>query len=93
MCGINFIETEENYTSKCDAISNEELCKHDIYKGKRIKRGLFQSESGKLINADVNGAMNIMRKVVGDSEYVTRIIDSGWLFQPKKLNNLYCLGS
>lgn len=93
MCGINFIETEENYTSKCDAISNEEICKHDIYKGKRIKRGLFQSESCKLINADVNGAMNIMRKVVDDSEYITRIIDSGWLFQPKKLNNLYCLGS
>ena len=93
MCGINFIETEENYTSRCDALVNEEICKHDFYKGKRIKRGLFQSESNNLINADVNGALNIMRKVVGDSEYITRIINSGWLFQPKKLNDLYCLNS
>ena len=35
---------------------------------KRVKRGLFQSSIGKLINADVNGSLNILRKVVGDSE-------------------------
>lgn len=91
MCGINFIEQEESYSSKCDALSREEICKHDTYYGKRVKRGLFQSGSGKLINADVNGALNIMRKVVGDSSLIGEIINSGWLFQPKKLNNLYCL--
>lgn len=56
--------------------------------GKRIKRGLYQSSTNRLINADVNGAVNIMRKVVGDSEYVTRIIGSGWLFQPIRVDIL-----
>lgn len=41
-----------------------------------------------MINADVNGAVNIMRKVVGDSEYVTRIIGSGCLFQPIRVDIL-----
>lgn len=38
----------------------------------------------------MNGALNILRKVVGDS-CVSRIADRGGLFQPRKLNNLYCL--
>ena len=91
MCGINFIGQEESYSSKCDALSNEEICKHDDYCGKRVKRGLYQSGVGKLINADVNGALNILRKVVGDSSLIGEIINSGWLFQPKKLSNLYYL--
>lgn len=90
MAGIMVIETEESYTSKCDALALENICKHDEYKGKRVKRGLFQSSNKKLINADVNGALNIMRKVVGDS-YVSKIIDSGRLFRPIKFNDLYSL--
>jgi transposase len=50
--------------------------------GKRVKRGLFRSSVGKLINADVNGAVNILRKVVGDSEITSRIIGSGILLSP-----------
>lgn len=61
----------------------EEVCKHDTYLGKRIKRGLFRSSTGKLINADHNGALNIMRKVVGDS-YVSRIVNSGHGLCPVK---------
>ncbi|HAH17484.1 MAG TPA: transposase [Eubacterium sp.] len=90
MSGIMVIETEESYTSKCDALALEIIHKHDKYKGKRVKRGMFQSSIGKLINADVNGALNIMRKVVGDS-YVCKIIDSGLLFRPIKFNDLYSL--
>jgi len=90
MVGIAVIEHEESYTSKCDALSFERICKHDNYNGKRIKRGLFQSSVGKLINADVNGSLNIMRKVVGDS-YARKIIDSGLLFRPIKFNDLYSL--
>ena len=86
MCGIKFIETEESYTSKCDSLAFEKIEKHDTYLGKRIKRGLFQSSTGKLINADVNGALNIMRKVVGDSELVVKIANSGWLFQPLRVD-------
>lgn len=54
--------TEESYTSKCDALNFEQICKHEQYTGKRIERGLFSSQKGKLINADLNGAINIMRK-------------------------------
>ena len=88
MVGITVIEHEESYTSKCDGLALENIRKHENYSGKRVKRGLFQSSVRKLINADVNGALNIMRKVVGDS-YAIKIIDSGRLFRPIKLNNLY----
>lgn len=86
MCGIKVIVNEESYTSKCDALALEGVCKHDKYMGRRVKRGLYQSSTGRLINADVNGAVNILRKVVGDSEYVTRIIDSGRLFRPIRVD-------
>lgn len=76
MVGIDFVEHEESYTSKCDALAFEEISKHEEYAGRRIRRGLFRSSTGKLINADQNGALNIMRKVVGDS-YVRKIVDSG----------------
>ena len=43
--------------------------KHESFKGKRMKRGLFKSEKGLLINADLNGALNILRKVIGNFNY------------------------
>ena len=61
--GINVILTEESYTSKIDHLANEPLSKRDTYLGKRIYRGLFKSSVGKILNADVNGALGIMRKV------------------------------
>ena len=67
--GIKYIETEESYTSKCSFLDNEEICKHTSYKGKRIKRGLFKSNDGTLINSDVNGSLNILKKVVGNFNY------------------------
>lgn len=60
--GISFILTEESYTSKIDHLANEEMKKQDNYLGKRIKRGLFQSSCGKILNADINGAIGILRK-------------------------------
>ena len=65
--GIRFIETEESYTSKCSFLDEESICKHSNYQGKRSKRGLFETSNGKLINADVNGSLNIGRK------YLTRL--------------------
>ena len=64
--GINVILQEEAYTSKCDALALEPIKHHEKYLGKRVKRGLFRSSIGKYINADVNGALNILRKVIGD---------------------------
>ena len=87
LIGINVQTTEESYTSKVDHLAFESLEKHDVYLGKRKKRGLFQSSVNKLLNADVNGAIGIGRKVFGDS-YVSRIIDSGLAFNPIKVNIL-----
>ena len=67
--GIKLILHEESYTSKCSFLDKEAICKHSTYLGKRIKRGLFQTKENKLINADVNGSLNIMRKVVGNNIY------------------------
>lgn len=60
--GIKISYNEESYTSKCDALSLEKIGKKTTYNGNRIKRGLFSSSVKKLINADTNGAINIMRK-------------------------------
>lgn len=67
--GINFIETEESYTSQASFLDGDFLPKYgekpERWKasGKRIRRGLYQSSDGSLINADTNGAANIIRKV------------------------------
>ena len=66
MKGIETIRTEESYTSKCSFIDNEPIKKHETYLGKRIKRGLFKTLNGKLVNADLNGSYNILRKVAPD---------------------------
>lgn len=67
--GINVILTEESYTSKCSFLDNEPLGKKDTYLGKRVKRGLYKTAKGKLINADLNGSLNILRKVIGEFQY------------------------
>ena len=59
--GINVVLVNEAYTSKCSFIDNETVCRHDVYAGKRVHRGLFRTKGGHLINADVNGSYNIMR--------------------------------
>ena len=71
------VEVEESYTSKASFIDNDTLPtlnaknnnnnnnnnnKEHIFSGKRIKRGLYKSKNGTLLNADVNGAANILRK-------------------------------
>ncbi len=69
LVGINVLITEESYTSKCSFLDSEDIKKQKEYKGKRIKRGLFKSSEGVLINSDVNGSLNILRKVVGNFNY------------------------
>lgn len=87
LLGINVIVHEESYTSKIDHLAFETLKKQDSYLGKRKKRGLFQSSIGKLLNADINGAIGIARKVIGDS-FIRKIVDSGFVFNPVRLNIL-----
>lgn len=66
--GIQVILHEESYTSKSSFIDNEEIKKHETYLGKRIKRGLFRTSRGILINADVNASYNIMKKTLQAKE-------------------------
>lgn len=80
--GISVKMINEAYTSKCDALALEEIKKHETYLGKRIKRGLFQSSVGKMINADVNGSLNILRKVAGDKFLASR----GFVVNPVKIS-------
>ncbi len=69
--GIRFEETEESYTSKASFLDKDELPKYgekpNEWKssGKRVKRGLFRTATFGYINADCNGAANILRKVKG----------------------------
>lgn len=85
--GINYIIVEESYTSKVDHLALEEMCHHDEYSGKRVHRGLFKSSTGKVINADLNGALGILRKVIGESRF-TEIVDRGQVTCPIKANAL-----
>lgn len=62
--GVAVILTEESYTSGTSFIDDEAPEKGYYNKARRIHRGLFQSNAGLLINADVNGAYQIMKKVV-----------------------------
>ena len=89
--GLCVVVTEEAYTSKVDALALEPLNKQNNFIGKRIKRGLFKSSTGLVINADVNGAINIARKVFGDDpwksipESHTGIGGRGRLARPRRI--------
>ena len=69
--GIEVILTEESYTSKASFIDEDDIPtyqsgnnKPHIFSGKRISRGMYRSKNQILINADINGAANILRKVI-----------------------------
>lgn len=66
LIGLTVIEREESYTSKCSAFDLEPIKKHKSYVGRRVKRGLFRTAKGWLVNADQNGAINIARNVFSD---------------------------
>jgi putative transposase len=89
LVGIAVIMTEESYTSKCSFIDNEEMKHNENYKGKRVKRGLFRTNKGKFINADLNGSLNIMRKVIGEFQYPIEVCSTPLvktMFDTIKLN-------
>ena len=57
------------------------ICRHEDYKGKRINRGLYSSNKRKLLNADLNGAINIMRKI-----YDLTAITGMKIYNPVRIN-------
>jgi len=65
--GIRVLLSREDYTSKSSFLDGEPITRHSNYSGKRISRGLYCSKNGILINSDVNGAYNIIKKAVPDA--------------------------
>ena len=97
--GIDVTIREESYTSKASALDFDEIPSFDekgskpkpIFSGKRIKRGLYRSAKGQLINADINAATNIGRKELGD-EWLKQLLelDGGVLVDtPAVVRNLH----
>jgi putative transposase len=64
LVGIQVILVNESHTSKCSFLDDEPVQHQAQYAGRRIARGLFRARDGRLINADVNGAYNIIRKAI-----------------------------
>ena len=62
--GIEVEKIGEEYTSGVSSIDKEEISRKYYNKARRIKRGLFKTNSGKIINADINGSLNILRKYI-----------------------------
>ena len=67
--GVSYTKQEESYTSKASffdkdyiPIYNNDNPKKHVFSGKRVKRGLYKTKDGKLLNADVNAALNILSK-------------------------------
>ncbi|MEG3860277.1 IS200/IS605 family accessory protein TnpB-related protein, partial [Microcoleus sp. herbarium12] len=71
LVGIKVMVQEESYTSQSSFLNldpipvyGENGADRVKFCGKRIKRGLYKTSSGRLINADVNGSYNILRKAI-----------------------------
>ena len=90
MYGIEYILQEESYTSKASFFDRDDLPIYNadnpqeyIFSGRRVKRGLYRTKKGKLINADVNGALNILRK--SNAVDLNVLCDRGELDTPKRI--------
>ena len=85
--GIQYIETEESYTSQASFLDGDEIPTYGesdekyTFSGKRTKRGIYKSSDGTKLNADINGASNIIRKAIptafntiADIRYITTAV-------------------
>ncbi len=87
--GIAYLEQEESYTSKASFLDGDQLPVYNAdqpreykFSGKRVKRGLYRTKHGFLINADCNGAANILRKSKHDA---LSGVSRGCLAQPLRV--------
>ena len=90
--GINFVETEEAYTSKASFLDGDSLPKYGEKpngwkaSGKRTTTKLYRTAAGWIINADCNGAANILRKVASILDLNLSEITRGAVTRPLRLN-------
>ena len=75
----------ESYTSKASFYDNDEIKRSDTYSGKRIKRGLYQTLNKKIINADINGALNILAKSKPKDDLKVNYLRDRGLTVPKRI--------
>lgn len=89
--GITYISQEESYTSKASALDGDiipvygENTDNIVFSGKRTHRGLYRSSDGSVLNADINGSINILRKYVKER-------NENWIYQDsvRALVNVPC---
>lgn len=88
--GIEYIEQEESYTSKSSFLDRDALPEYKAeqpftgkFSGSRVYRGLYKSKNGTIINADVNGSANIMRKCKQNLDYEK--LCNGLLASPQRI--------
>ena len=84
--GIKVILINESYTSGCSCLDGEKVSKNVYNKKRRISRGMFRSNQGILINADINGAYNILYKF---SKTSAKSISEYVVHSQFKANNMY----
>lgn len=90
--GIEVLEQEESYTSKASALDFDQLPVYNgksanaKFSGRRTKRGLYKTKEGILVNADLNGSLNIMRKAFPEIDFETN--DLKYLQNPKIIKNI-----
>ena len=88
LVGLKVVYVKENYTSGCSALDLENINKDNYDKSRRIVRGLFRSNQGILVNSDVNGSLNILRKYVKDKcipKLIQSVMDNGGLNTPLRI--------
>jgi len=84
LVGIRVEVSEESYTSKASLLdldplpvrNNGDETEH-TFSGKRVMRGLYRTSDGRYVNADINGAGNIIRKVAPDAFSEARAVEDG----------------
>ena len=89
--GISYISQEESYTSKASALDMDAIPTYGVdetpttFNGKRIYRGLYRSSDGSVLNADINGSINILRKYFKER-------NENWIYQDsvRALVNVPC---
>jgi putative transposase len=82
LVGIRVVVREERYTSKCSFLDGEPVQHHTQYAGRRVRRGLFRTATGRYLNADVNGSYNILTKAAPEAFALGR---RGCVVQPVRL--------
>lgn len=82
----------ESYTSKCSFYDSEEIKYHNKYLGERIKRGLYETKEKRIVNADINGALNILKKSKIDNYQLIDNLRNRGITLPKRVPSKVILG-